>query len=73
MPYAPAPAVVLRHAGSSTFNQRWLVQLQDETQVECVLYRGDTLCVLHEPGGRGGVRPSPRPPPAPAQRVTPSS
>jgi len=47
---APAPAVVLRHAGSSTFNQRWLVQLQDGTQVECVLYRGDTLCVSSQVG-----------------------
>jgi 23S rRNA (adenine2503-C2)-methyltransferase len=42
--------VALRHAGSSAFNQRWLVQLQDGTQVECVLYRGDTLCVSSQVG-----------------------
>jgi 23S rRNA (adenine2503-C2)-methyltransferase len=46
----PSTAVVLRHAGSSTFNQRWLVQLQDGSSVECVLYRGDTLCVSSQVG-----------------------
>jgi 23S rRNA (adenine2503-C2)-methyltransferase len=42
--------VALVHAGSSRFNERWLVQLRDGAQVECVLYRGDTLCVSSQVG-----------------------
>ena len=45
-----AASVELRHVESSRFNQRWLVQLQDGAQVECVLYRGDTLCVSSQVG-----------------------
>lgn len=43
-------AVTLEHAGSSRFNERWLVHLTDGAQVECVLYRGDTLCVSSQVG-----------------------
>ncbi len=42
--------VALEHAGSSRFNERWLVRLRDGAQVECVLYRGDTLCVSSQVG-----------------------
>jgi 23S rRNA (adenine2503-C2)-methyltransferase len=47
---SPKPAVTLHDAGTSTFNQRWLVELQDGARVECVLYRGDTLCVSSQVG-----------------------
>jgi 23S rRNA (adenine2503-C2)-methyltransferase len=42
--------VTLHDAGKSTFNQRWLVALQDGARVECVLYRSDTLCVSSQVG-----------------------
>lgn len=42
--------VTLHDAGTSTFNQRWLVELRDGARVECVLYRGDTLCVSSQVG-----------------------
>jgi 23S rRNA (adenine2503-C2)-methyltransferase len=42
--------VTLVHEGSSRFNERWLVRLCDGTTVECVLYRGDTLCVSSQVG-----------------------
>ena len=45
-----AAKLALVHAGSSRFNERWLVQLKDGAQVECVLYRGDTLCVSSQVG-----------------------
>ena len=45
-----AAKVALVHAGSSRFNERWLVRLRDGAQVECVLYRGDTLCVSSQVG-----------------------
>jgi 23S rRNA (adenine2503-C2)-methyltransferase len=35
---------------SSRSNERWLVRLHDGAQVECVLYRGDTLCVSSQVG-----------------------
>jgi 23S rRNA (adenine2503-C2)-methyltransferase len=41
---------VLVHEGSSRFNERFLVRLADGAQVECVLYRGDTLCVSSQVG-----------------------
>jgi 23S rRNA (adenine2503-C2)-methyltransferase len=49
-PPSPAAAVTLHDVGHSTFNQRWLVELQDAARVECVLYRGDTLCVSSQVG-----------------------
>ena len=49
-PAAPGAPVVLRHVEDSRSNRRWLVQLQDGAQVECVLYRGDTLCVSSQVG-----------------------
>lgn len=42
--------VTLHEAAKSTFNQRWLVELRDGARVECVLYRGDTLCVSSQVG-----------------------
>ena len=42
--------VTLHAVGTSTFNQRWLVELRDGARVECVLYRGDTLCVSSQVG-----------------------
>jgi 23S rRNA (adenine2503-C2)-methyltransferase len=42
--------VTLHEVGKSTFNQRWLVELRDGARVECVLYRGDTLCVSSQVG-----------------------
>src|SRR4029077_14308370 len=45
-----SPALTLIPAGVSTFNQRWLVQLGDGARVECVAYRGDTLCVSTQVG-----------------------
>jgi 23S rRNA (adenine2503-C2)-methyltransferase len=44
------PAVRLEHEGTSRFNERFLVQLGDGARVECVLYRGDTLCVSSQVG-----------------------
>lgn len=49
-PASDAAKVALEHAGSSRFNERWLVRLHDGAQVECVLYRGDTLCVSSQVG-----------------------
>jgi 23S rRNA (adenine2503-C2)-methyltransferase len=34
----------------SPLNERWLVELSDASQVECVLYRGHTLCVSSQVG-----------------------
>jgi 23S rRNA (adenine2503-C2)-methyltransferase len=34
----------------SPFNRRWLAALEDGSRVECVLYRGDTLCVSSQVG-----------------------
>jgi 23S rRNA (adenine2503-C2)-methyltransferase len=45
-----AQAVTLAHEGRSRFNERWLVRLADGARVECVLYRGDTLCVSSQVG-----------------------
>ena len=45
-----AKAITLAHEGSSRFNERWLVRMADGAQVECVLYRGDTLCVSSQVG-----------------------
>src|SRR6476469_7618935 len=45
-----AAAVRLTHAEGSPLNQRWLVTLADGGQVECVMYRGDTLCVSSQVG-----------------------
>ena len=47
---ASAAPLALVHEGSSRFNERWLVRLADGAQVECVLYRGDTLCVSSQVG-----------------------
>jgi 23S rRNA (adenine2503-C2)-methyltransferase len=49
-PHAPSPAVVLRHAASSAWNERFLAQLRDGAAVECVVYRRDTLCVSSQVG-----------------------
>jgi 23S rRNA (adenine2503-C2)-methyltransferase len=43
-------ATTLIHAGSGQWNERWLVELRDGSRVECVLYRGDTLCVSSQVG-----------------------
>jgi 23S rRNA (adenine2503-C2)-methyltransferase len=43
-------ALTLVAAGSSRFNQRWSVRLRDGARVECVLYRGDSLCVSSQVG-----------------------
>lgn len=43
-------AVQLTLADSSAFNTRYRVQLHDGARVECVLYRGDTLCVSSQVG-----------------------
>jgi 23S rRNA (adenine2503-C2)-methyltransferase len=42
--------ITLIHAGSGQWNERWLVELRDGARVECVLYRGDTLCVSCQVG-----------------------
>lgn len=34
----------------TSFNERWLVELADGARVECVAYRGDTLCVSSQVG-----------------------
>ncbi|MET0389268.1 MAG: radical SAM protein [Polyangiales bacterium] len=47
---SPQPPVSLVPAGRSTFNERWIVQLHDGARVECVAYRGDTLCVSSQVG-----------------------
>lgn len=47
---ADKPSVTLVHAGSSTFNERFRVCLHDGSEVECVAYRGDTLCVSSQVG-----------------------
>jgi 23S rRNA (adenine2503-C2)-methyltransferase len=43
-------SVSLRHVERSPLNQRWLVELADGGQVECVVYRGHTLCVSSQVG-----------------------
>lgn len=45
-----AMMVQLTHVERSPLNQRWLVDLADGGQVECVLYRGHTLCVSSQVG-----------------------
>ncbi len=47
---ADAEVVRLELAEQSRFNRRWIVHLCDGAQVECVLYRGDTLCVSSQVG-----------------------
>jgi 23S rRNA (adenine2503-C2)-methyltransferase len=47
---ADGDAVQLTLADSSAFNTRYRVQLTDGARVECVLYRGDTLCVSSQVG-----------------------
>ena len=47
---ANSPVLRLVPAGTSTFNERWSVQLHDGARVECVAYRGDTLCVSSQVG-----------------------
>jgi 23S rRNA (adenine2503-C2)-methyltransferase len=42
--------IQLEHAETSRSNVRWGVRLQDGGRVECVLYRGDTLCVSSQLG-----------------------
>ena len=50
-PELEAVAVVrLTRMAASEFNERWLVQLRDGARVECVAYRGDTLCVSSQVG-----------------------
>jgi 23S rRNA (adenine2503-C2)-methyltransferase len=36
--------------GQSRFNQRFVVELRDGARVECVLYRGQTLCISSQVG-----------------------
>lgn len=40
----------LQEVAKTKFNQRWIVALADGSRVECVLYRGDTLCVSSQVG-----------------------
>src|SRR5690242_13045446 len=47
---ADLPPVRLTHVEASPLNQRWLVALADGGEVECVLYRGHTLCVSSQVG-----------------------
>ena len=47
---AAEATVQLRTPVQSAWNQRWLVELRDGAAVECVLYRGDTLCVSSQVG-----------------------
>jgi 23S rRNA (adenine2503-C2)-methyltransferase len=44
------PAVRLEPPDASHANVRWGVRLGDGARVECVLYRGDTLCVSSQVG-----------------------
>ena len=44
------PAVRLTEAGHSAFNQRFIAEVADGARVECVLYRGDTLCISSQVG-----------------------
>jgi 23S rRNA (adenine2503-C2)-methyltransferase len=48
--HAGSSAVLLEHAGSSFWNERFRVRLADGAQVECVVYRGDTLCISSQVG-----------------------
>ena len=50
LPDSSEVMVTLHEVGKSTFNQRWLVELRDGARVECVLYRGHTLCVSSQVG-----------------------
>lgn len=45
-----SPAVVLESEHASASNLRYGVLLRDGARVECVLYRGDTLCVSTQVG-----------------------
>jgi 23S rRNA (adenine2503-C2)-methyltransferase len=45
-----ASAVELSSVERSQWNERFLVRLRDGAQVECVLYRGDTLCISSQVG-----------------------
>lgn len=42
--------VTLDEVGRSDFNRRFIVTLADQSRVEAVLYRGDTLCVSTQVG-----------------------
>jgi 23S rRNA (adenine2503-C2)-methyltransferase len=44
------PVVVLESEQASPWNLRYGVRLRDGSRVECVLYRGDTLCVSTQVG-----------------------
>lgn len=44
------PVVVLEDEQASVSNLRYGVRLRDDARVECVLYRGDTLCVSTQVG-----------------------
>jgi len=46
----PAAAVTLQPVGQGELNQRFIVELVDAARVECVLYRGDTLCISSQVG-----------------------
>jgi 23S rRNA (adenine2503-C2)-methyltransferase len=45
-----ARAVELESVECSQWNERFLVRLHDGAQVECVLYRADTLCISSQVG-----------------------
>ena len=44
------PVIVLESEHASVSNRRYGVRLRDGARVECVLYRGDTLCVSTQVG-----------------------
>jgi 23S rRNA (adenine2503-C2)-methyltransferase len=49
-PASTRPAVSLTAVGQSVFNQRFIAEVADGARVECVLYRGDTLCISSQVG-----------------------
>ena len=49
-PASAGPLVSLIEVGRSRFNQRFIAELADGARVECVLYRGDTLCISSQVG-----------------------
>jgi 23S rRNA (adenine2503-C2)-methyltransferase len=50
LPVVNAGLVELEPIEQGAWNQRFLVRLADGARVECVLYRGDTLCISSQVG-----------------------
>jgi 23S rRNA (adenine2503-C2)-methyltransferase len=49
-PAQPEPHVELTSVERSVWNERFVVRLRDGARVECVSYRGDTLCISSQVG-----------------------